>query len=389
LVRKVLAASFVVLVFLLAVARTMGPGLIDGRTNVVVDHEPWPVSAATKRLHDSLVVGDLHADTLLWSRDPLERAPRGHVDIPRLDEGGYAVQVFATVTKVPRGLNYESNSADSDIVTLLTFIQGWPVATWRSLTERALHQSVRLHEAAERAPDRLRIVRTRKDLEDVLARRNDGERILAALLATEGSHAVGGDIRNVSRLHEAGFRMMGLHHFFDNELGGSLHGTGKSGLTAFGREVVSELVRFGILIDVAHSSPAVVRDVLEITQAPLVVSHTGVLGACDSPRNLPDELMKRIAATGGLIGIGFWDGAVCNTTPAGVARALRTAIDLVGVDHVALGSDYDGATTVEFDAGELPALTQALVDEGVPDAAIRKIMGENLVRYLRENLPRN
>jgi microsomal dipeptidase-like Zn-dependent dipeptidase len=254
------------------------------------------------------------------------------------------------------------------------------------LTERALYQAARLNDVAERAPDRVRVVRNRSDLDDVLARREGGERILAALLATEGSHALDQDIRNVARLHDAGFRMMGLHHFFDNALGGSLHGTGKGGLTPFGREVVAELVRLEVLIDVAHSSPAVVEEVLEITDVPLVVSHTGVLGACDSPRNLSDDLFLRIAARGGLIGIGFWDGAVCDPSPQGVARAIRAAVELVGIDHVALGSDYDGATTVTFDVSELPALTQALVDAGLSRSEIRQVMGDNLVRYLRENL---
>jgi microsomal dipeptidase-like Zn-dependent dipeptidase len=388
-VRRLVVSLLAVLVFLLVAARSFGPGLIDGSVNVVEGHDPWPVSDAARRLHDTLVVGDLHADTLLWSRDPLVRATRGHVDIPRLDEAGYAVQVFATVTKVPRGLNYESNTGESDIVTWLALVQGWPRATWRSFTERALYQAARLHDVARRAPERVRIVRGRDDLDDVLARRAGGERLLAALLATEGSHALDGDVANVARLHEAGFRMMGLHHFFDNELGGSLHGTAKSGLTPFGREVVDEMVRLGILIDVAHSSAAVVDDVLAMTDVPLVVSHTGVLGACDTPRNLPDDSMRRIVARGGLLGGGFWDAAVCDTTPAGVARAIRAAVDLVGIDHVALGSDYDGATTVRFDAAELPALTQALVVAGFSDAEIRQVMGGNLVRYLRANLREN
>ena len=385
-----LSRRFLIVVLVLAslvvVGRVAGPGLIERSTNVVEIHEPWPLSEETRTFFDTLVVGDLHADTLLWGRDLLERAERGHVDIPRLDEGNVAVQVFAAVTKAPRGLNYESNTGDSDNITMLALLQGWPSSTWRSLTERALYQAARLNEVAERSPDRVRVVRSRSDLDDVLARREDGERVLAALLATEGSHALDQDIRNVARLHDAGFRMMGLHHFFDNALGGSLHGTGKGGLTPFGREVVAELVRLEILIDVAHSSPAVVEEVLEITDVPLVVSHTGVLGACDSSRNLSDELFLRIAARGGLIGIGFWDGAVCDPSPQGVARAIRAAVELVGIDHVVLGSDYDGATTVTFDVSELSALTQALVDAGLFHSEIRQVMGGNLVRYLRENL---
>src|SRR5690606_8800144 len=220
--------------------------------------------------------------------------------------------VFTAVTKVPQGLNYEENTADSDQITPAAILQRWPVRTWRSLFERARYQAGRLDAAAAAAPEALRVIRTRADLEAVLAARAAGSSIVGGLLATEGLHPLEGDLDNVARLQALGYRMMGLHHFFDNELGGSLHGQSQAGLTEFGRAVVAELAQRGILIDVAHSSAAVVEDVLELTDSPIVVSHTGVKGTCDSPRNLPDQLMQRIAATGGVIGIGYWDGAVCD-----------------------------------------------------------------------------
>ena len=141
------------------------------------------------------------------------------------------------------------------------------------------------------------------------------------------------------------------------------------------------------MIDVAHSSPAVVEEVLALSQRPIVVSHTGIHSVCPTPRNLDDALLQKVAAGGGLIGIGFWDGAVCDTTPAGVARSIARAIEIVGSRHVALGSDWDGGTEVQMDASELPALTQALLDEGLAEKEIRAVMGGNLARHLRENLP--
>src|SRR5262249_33074315 len=150
-------------------------------------------------------------------------------------------------------------------------------------------------------------------------------------------------------------------HYFDNELGGSMHGVSHDGLTPFGIRAVHAIEEAGLIVDVAHASPKVVDDVLQIATRPFVVSHTGVKGACDSPRNLSDDRMRAIAARGGRTGMGFWDGAVGDTPPAGVARALRIAIDLVGVDHVALGSDYDGSTTVTFDASESVALIDAML----------------------------
>ena len=142
-----------------------------------------------------------------------------------------------------------------------------------------------------------------------------------------------------------------------------------------------------MILDVAHSSEAVVRDALALTAAPVIVSHTGFRGHCDSPRNLPDALMKEIAARGGLIGVGFWDGAVCEASVEEIAEALVYAVDLIGAERVALGSDFDGATTVPFDASEAAVLTEALLKAGLDEAAIRAVMGENAIRFFSERLP--
>jgi microsomal dipeptidase-like Zn-dependent dipeptidase len=207
------------------------------------------------------------------------------------------------------------------------------------------------------------------------------------LLGIEGAHALEGSLENLQSLYDAGYRMIALHHFFDNELGGSFHGVSRAGLTDFGRDVVRRLDELRIIIDVAHSAPAVVDDVLAQTSRPVVVSHTGLHGHCATARNLDDERLQRIAARGGLIGIGYWKGAVCDISPAGVVRALRYAIDLVGEDHVALGSDFDGSTSTLFDTSELAILTQTMLDAGFSDAEIEKLMGGNSVRFLREQLP--
>jgi membrane dipeptidase len=365
---------------------TIAPGLLESAISQKQEDQLSPASAEAQALHTRLRIADLHSDTLLWKRDPLDRADRGHMDLPRLREGNVAVQVFGVTTKSPRGQNYESNTGESDNITALVISQLWPIRTWTSLRERALHQASRLEDAARRAPDQLTMVRTREDLAEALAGRTSGGRV-AGLMGLEGSHPLEGDIANLGLLYDAGFRLLGLQHFFDNRLGGSLHGSSKAGLTAFGREVVTKAEAMGFIIDVAHSSPRVVDDVLAMTSRPVVVSHSGVKGACDSPRNLEDEQMRRIAAQGGLIGIGYWDGAVCDVTPAGVARAIRYAVNLVGADHVALGSDYDGATTVTFDTSELVHLTSALLEAGLSEAVIAKVMGENQIALLLEHLP--
>ena len=204
----------------------------------------------------------------------------------------------------------------------------------------------------------------------------------------EGAHPLEGDIDKLDRLRDKGLHFVGLTHFFDNRLGGSLHGISGEGLTEFGSEVVRRAHELGMTIDVAHASPQMVRDVLDIGDSPVVLSHGGFAGACDTPRNLPDELMIRIAQGGGIIGVGFWDAAVCDPSPAGIARSIRYGIELLGVEHIALGSDYDGAVATPFDTAGLAALTQALLDEGLAEDDIRAVMGGNMLRFLQQQLPR-
>jgi len=364
------------------------PAYVEDAKNNVIGHAPYPVSDAARALHDDMIVGDWHADSLLWSRDLTKRGSRGQVDIPRLVEGGSALQVFTAVTKSPAGLNYEENSAEAfDNITLLAFAQLWPMRTWTSLLERALYQSEKLHGFEAKAPGTFRIIRTSADLDAVLAARADGGNIVGTLLGIEGAHPLEGRLENLDTIEAAGYRVIGLQHFFDNELGGSLHGIGNHGLTEFGRQVVAEVAQRDLVLDLAHSSPQVARDVLDMTDIPVIVSHTGLHGHCPVKRNFPDDLMQDIAASGGVIGIGYWAEVSCDDfTPAGIARMIAAAIATVGEDHVSLGSDYDGSVETTFDTSELPALTHALLEAGISEAQIRKVMGENMVRVLRARL---
>ena len=387
MLKKIFIAATVLIIVAVIIGFAIGPGYLEKMTNRVIDHEPYEISDEARALHSSLLAADLHSDTLLWHRDVLDRGDRGHVDVPRLIEGNVAVQVFSTVTKAPKALNYEENTGDSDQITGAVILQRWPVRTWSSLYERASYQAQRLDKAAHRSAGTLVFLRSRADLEAVLRAHANGTPVTGGLVATEGSHALDGSLENIQNLYDDGFRMMGLHHFFDNKLGGSLHGLSKAGLTEFGRAAVQEMNRLGIMIDVAHSSEAVVDETLELSSSPLIVSHTGVRGACDSPRNISDDHMRRIAAGGGLIGIGYWDAAVCDATPAGVAKSIAYAVNLVGEEHVALGSDYDGATSVYFDTSELSALTQALLNEGMSEQEIRAVMGGNQIRFFQRWLP--
>ncbi len=364
------------------------PVTVDKKMNVVFDHAPYEVSQAAKDLHANLRVADLHADTLLWKRDPSKRQTRGQTDFPRLRDGSVALQVFSTVTFVPKNLNENSNTTDSDQMVLLTAAQGWPKRTHHSIYERALYQAERLHKAQEAANGDFVIAKTKADLKKALQDRQANKNVLVGVLATEGAHPLEGKIENLDNLYDAGFRMIGLQHFFDNELGGSLHGATKSGLTPFGKQVVKAVVEKGMMIDVAHSSVKVVEDVLAVTDAPMVISHTGIVSLCNHPkRNIPDRLMHQITERGGLIGVGYWEMAVCDTSPEGVAKMLIHGAKTFGVDHIALGSDFDGAVKTAFDTSELVAVTNALLKQGMSEADIAKVMGENQIAYFLKHLP--
>jgi len=388
--RFVLKTIAFLLVLVVAGVFTLGPGLVERGQNRVIPHPPWPVSEAARAMHARLIVGDMHSDALLWGRDLTRQSSRGQVDLPRLDAGNVALQVFTTVTKSPHGLNYQKNSAEArDDITLLSIVQLRPYKSWFNLTERALAQAAALAEDEAHAPDRLKIIRSRADLEAVLAARANGSRVIGGILGAEGGHALSGDLGNLDRLYDAGFRLMGLTHFFDNELGASLHGEAGpgQGLTDFGRQVVRRMVDKHMIIDLAHASPQMARDVLAMVEVPVVVSHTGIWSHCQTVRNFPDDLMQAIAARGGLIGIGYWAEVTCDPTPKGVAATIKAAIALVGENHVALGSDFDGAVETAFDASELNALTQALIDAGLDEPVIAKVMGGNMVRFLEGGLP--
>ncbi len=386
-VRRILWGLGLVLL-VVVLARVFGPAIVEKSRNETEQHSPYPVSLEAAVLHDRLIIGDWHADSLLWNRDLLDRSEYGHVDFPRLQEGNVAIQVFTAVTKSPRGHNYERNLEDAvDNIALLAFLQAWPLSTWTSLTERALYQAELLNGFARRANEPLVIVRTRVDLDEVVRQKRAGEPILGTVLGLEGGHALDGDLKNLDRLYAAGYRLIGLHHFFDNRLGGSLHGETKSGLTEFGRAVVRRALELHMILDVAHSSPSAVEDVIAMTDRPIVLSHTGIASHCESPRNIPDTLLRRIADTGGVIGIGYWADVICDPSPDGVAKAIRAAVELLGENHVSLGSDYDGAISVHFDVSELAAVTQGLISAGLTEAQITKIMGGNLLRVMSTTLP--
>lgn len=368
------------------------PVYVDGSMNRLDPAPAIPVTQRAAALHATLTVVDLHNDVLLWDRGLMGPQRRGHTDLTRLARGNVALQVFSTVTKTPKDQNYERNSAATDNITLLAVASRWPPATYRSLLARALHQGRKLDRLAALEPDRLVLVRTAADLRNALQRRAEwtGEpdaRPVIGFLNTEGLQAIEGRVEHLDTLFAHGFRMAGLAHFFDNDVAGSAHGEAKGGLTALGRQVVTRMQSLGMLVDLAHASPAAFDEALALATKPVVVSHVGVQATCPGPRNLTDAQLRALAANGALLGIGFWDGAVCSSSPRDVAKAIRHAVDVAGLAHVALGSDWDGATSVSIAGDTVAQLTQALLDAGFDEAEVRAVMGGNAIRFLLANLP--
>lgn len=384
--RKLIPLVLVLLCIVLAFFTSV-PRLVDERENKILKKPPYPASDRAFSLHRQLTIADLHADSLLWGRDLLERSDYGHVDIPRLADGNVALQVFSLPTKSPHGLNIESNEDKSDDIFWLGLVERWPHRTWNSLTERALYQANRLHKFSIASQGSFEIIQSRADLSDYLQHRHFNNRMSAGLLSIEGAHALDGKLENLDLLYRAGYRMMSPSHFFDNDIGGSAAGVGKIGLTEKGREWVRQMEARQMTIDLAHASSRTIDDVLAVATRPVVVSHTGVRGTCNNNRNLTDEQIRAVAAKGGLIGVGYWDTATCGTDAQAIVRTMRYISSLVGVAHVALGSDFDGAVTTPFDTTGLVQITDAMLAAGYSEQEIRLIMGENVMEFLSENLP--
>lgn len=385
---KKLLIGLVILAGVYVLATFIVPPIIEEARNPVKIPLPYEVSAEAQALYDQLdFIADLHCDALLWGRDLTKRGSRGHVDFPRMREANVGLEMFTIVSKSPSGQNMQSNSADTfDNITPLTIAKGESVANWFSLINRTLSQSQDLQDFVAKEEDQAIFIKSKSDLQRLISARENDRKVIGAMLGIEGAHALEGSLDNLDRVYEAGVRMIGLTHFFDNELGGSAHGQNMAGLTDFGKDVVRKMNQLGIFVDLAHCSPAIINDVLEMSSEPVMVSHTGVKAVLNSQRNLDDEQIKKIAANGGIIGIAFFDMAVGEPEIPNIIASIKHVRDLVGIEYVALGSDYDGSVAVPFDITGLPIIVEGLMEAGFSEQEIRAVMGENVKRFMLKNL---
>jgi membrane dipeptidase len=364
------------------------------------------------QLHFSSIVLDTHDDTTqrFFSKayDLGKHNPDGHVDIPRMRDGGMNAIFFS--------------------IWIDGRIMGPPAI------QKALDQIDAVHENVRKFSKDMVFARTAEDV-----RRAHAQGKIAALIGVEGGHMIGNDIRMVRVFGDLGVRYMTLTHFYNDEWAdSSTDKPAHNGLTEYGKDIVREMNRQGIMVDISHVSDKTFYDVLDLSKAPVIASHSSCRALCDHVRDMSDDMIKALAAKGGVIQINYEKSFIDQayktaydqaTGGAGVVGALNEAtktcgadqecieraqialerkmtaegklprvswerivdhIDhaakLVGADHVGLGSDFDGATMPDGmeDCSKLPKITEALLRKGYSDADIRKILGENTLRVMEQ-----
>ena len=382
--KKLFKALLYIIISALVIFFAFGPQYIDRSKNKSTSKGPF----AKVSWYDSIpFIADLHCDALLWDRNLLKQHNYGHVDLPRMQQANFALQVFSIVSKVPAGINIEKNPGNSDQIGLLNFAQLQSPGNWFSIKTRALRQCKELHQYAEKSKGAFRVIGTKKELQQFITDREKNHQLVSGMLGLEGAQPLENDLLNLDEFYNAGVRYIGLAHFFDNEWAGSAHGMHKTGLTQKGIQLIKKMDSLHITIDLAHCSQQTINDVFKYHNGPLLVSHTGVKGVCDNQRNMSDEHLLEIGKRNGLIGVGLWETAVCGKDAAATASTIKYVADKIGIDKVALGSDWDGAFEMHFDVTGSPLIVTELLKLGFTRTAIEKIMGGNIRDFFLRNLP--
>jgi membrane dipeptidase len=286
----------------------------------------------------------------------------GHVDLPRLNEGGVGAQFFGLVSL--------------------------PVA--HRGNARVIDEQIDLLDVeVAKGHGRLRKVRTAEELEHAHA-----EGATGALLGIEGAHALDGDLDKIDHYARRGVRYLGILHFSANEAGFPAYGRGRNdgdGLTSWGKELVERCEAAGLIVDLAHVNRRGFLDACAMARRPPIVSHTGVMSAFRHWRNIDDDQLRAIADKGGVVGIIFCPRYLGGDGIDHVVRHVRHVIDVAGEDSVALGSDWDGfivPTPDLRDAARLPLLTDALLAARLGESTIAKLLRRNALRVLHDAPPR-
>src|SRR6266446_3746945 len=368
------------------------------------------ISARAKKLHFSTIVVDTHDDTtqrfLDGKFDLGPRNPRGSIDIPRMREGNLSA-IFFSIWMPSK-------------------------VTGAEAVDHALVQIDAVCEQVRKHSNDLALATTAAEIREA---HKQGK--IAALMGVEGGHMINSDLGVLRSFAALGVRYMTLTHSGNDEWADS--STDKAvhnGLTDFGKEVVREMNRLGVMVDISHVSDKTFYDALEVSKAPLFASHSSCRAICDAPRNMTDQMMKDLAAKGGVIQINYHvgflsqefrdaekanpdlnkaiaaevmkrcgenegcqliegdritreyveQGKLPRVESAKIIEHVEHAVKVAGIDHVGLGSDFDGANMPYGmeDASKLPRITEALLQKGYPESDVKKILGENTLRVMSE-----
>ncbi len=399
-----LAPSFLAVSVSLAVASQVCANDQDGK----LERQPVVLTEHARELHQSALVFDGHND-LPWEvrmkaggsweqADIAKPQPRFHTDIARLKVGNVGAQFWSVY--VPAETRFNGQSAHQVLEQI-------------DVVKRMIAKYPEVFEFADTADDVERIHKEGK---------------IASLIGMEGGHAIENSISLLRIFRQLGVRYMTLTHgdtldWADSATDEAKHG----GLTPFGEEVVVEMNRIGMLVDISHVSPDTMKDAIRVSKAPVIASHSSARAVADHPRNVPDDVLRLVAENDGVVMVNYYSGfvvpeaTIIMTDWIGVRRKLREqfrdesefkaassrwwkdhpipagtihdvvdhidhVVKVAGIDHVGLGSDFDGIETVPKqleDVSTYPLITQALLDRGYSDDDIRKVLGLNALRVLR------
>ncbi len=322
-------------------------------------------------------------------RRVLSRVPLidGHNDLPGAIRGATTPEGDVGVYDLR-----ERVSGDTDLARLregMVGAQFWSVHVDVAEPRPARQQLEQIdiaHRMIEAYPDRLEFAGSASDIERVF-----GSGKIASMLGIEGGHVIENSLGALRAFYRAGVRYMTLTHFANTDWADSAtDDVVNDGLSPFGEEVVREMNRLGMLVDISHVSPATMSDALDVTEAPVIFSHSGARALADNPRNVPDSILRRLRENGGVVMQVFYPPYVSETgtaTLADVADHIEHIRDVAGIDHVGIGSDFDGIPTYVVgleDVSKFPALFEELARRGWSDEDLGKLAGENLLRVMRE-----
>ncbi len=360
-------------------------------TNTVVLSGPYQPPEQTQAFHQQLFIADMHADTFTFVDSFMQRKDYAHLDYPRAQDGGLNLLTMAIATEVPLSMvkrSPEGVKRGTNLIQVGAIAGLEPISNWSSNYARGLWVINNIKETVANNPNELLLVTHREDITELLMEHElEPNKRMGLLLAVEGGHLLEGNLDRLDHVYNLGVRMLSLTHAFDNDYGGASEGVEQYGLTETGKALLERMTELGIIIDIAHASPALVNDLLIEAKNPIVYSHGGVQGTCNINRNLPDNLLGKIQANGGLIAIGLWDRVLCGNTLNDVAATMRYIADKIGTEHLALGSDFDGGVKTITDSSGMPLLTEALLKNGFSKAEVRAIMGGNYANLLMKQLP--